>query len=139
MVESLMPPQHLLLLGMQSPALFLCSLGKSRVCSLCGHLISSLHCHLPSTPACLCSEAKPFAHLGYWVLGSRFPHCRSSLSPKLSQLKYVTGQTCTDALSLGHRQEDLEPCVPSLHSTLKEITAEACWDSSHDWTVGMSG
>ena len=48
-----------LLLGLRSPALFLFGLGQSRLCLLCGHLISSLHCHLLSNPPCLCSEAKP--------------------------------------------------------------------------------
>ena len=50
--------QSSLLSGLQRPALLLSCLGGHRVCSPCGVLISSLHCHLPFTPAGLHSEEK---------------------------------------------------------------------------------
>ena len=47
-----------LVIGLQRPALLLSCLWCHRVCSPCGVLFSSLHCHLPSTPAGLRSKAK---------------------------------------------------------------------------------
>jgi len=47
-------------------------LAKGRVCSLGGHLISPLHCRLPSPPACLWSEAKPLHTQGLGQLVAGF-------------------------------------------------------------------
>ena len=77
--------------GMQTPLLLrlhnaVLFLGESKVCSLCGHLICSARCHLPSPPACLCSEAKPLHTQSLGCLVADFATA-SLLSALVSQLR----------------------------------------------------
>jgi len=45
---------------------------------------------------------------------------------------------CTNAHSIGNKQEELEICVWLQGFDLIAIT-EICWDSSHDWNIVMDG
>lgn len=44
---------------------------------------------------------------------------------------------CTSAFSQRHRQEELEPHVPSQSFDIDKITAKAWWESLHNWWSAM--
>jgi len=94
------PPQALRAAKTQQTANPSPGLAKSRACSHCGHLIAPLHCHLPSPPPRLCSEAKPLhtqglGHLvaGFFLQVSSQPRCATAevLQPRRAPMASAWG------------------------------------------------
>jgi len=109
---------------MHFPSLFLSVLEESRIFSLCSSLISSSCFHLLNPVARLCSEVKALRTWGLGHLAPGFPQRNQSWA-----WRHTCGfrsQKCTDDLSQGHSQDELQPVL----FDIDEVTAMAQWEKS---------